>query len=104
MEKLKEEVKTERFQRLAEQDRVIQSEQKRYTLEKSCEKLQGQNLRLSVKVEELQMKYEPGKCPNFTIIEVSLSMKRFEKRRDVLIGSVRVVGDVTLYVYFVTTQ
>ena len=61
MEKLKEEVKTERFQRLAEQDRVIQSEQKRYTLERNCEKLQGQNLKLSVKLEELQMKYEPGK-------------------------------------------
>ena len=54
-------MKTERFQRLAEQDRVISSEQKRYTLERSCEKLQGQNLKLSVKVEELQMKYEPGK-------------------------------------------
>ena len=60
LEKLHEDVKTERFQRLAEQDRVISSEQKRYTLERSCEKLQGQNLKLSVKVEELQMKYEPG--------------------------------------------
>ena len=54
-------MKTERFQRLAEQDRVISSEQKRYTLERNCEKLRGQNLKLSVKVEELQMKYEPGK-------------------------------------------
>lgn len=61
MEKLKDELKAERFKRLAEQDRVIQSEQKRYTLERNCEKLQGHNLKLSVKVEELQMKYEPGK-------------------------------------------
>ena len=61
LEKMQEDVKTERFQRLAEQDRVISSEQKRYTLERSCEKLRGQNLKLSVKVEELQMKYEPGK-------------------------------------------
>ncbi len=59
-EKLNEDLETERFQRLAEQDRVIQSEQKRYMLERSAEKLHAQNLKLSVKLEELQMKYEPG--------------------------------------------
>ncbi len=36
-------------------------------LERSAEKLHAQNLKMSVKLEELQMKYEPGRFlwPNF---------------------------------------
>ncbi len=58
---VQKELQTKRLLLLAESDKVIQCERRLYNLERCVEQMNGQNMKLKLKLEELQLKYEPGK-------------------------------------------
>ena len=58
--RLKEEQLTMQLCLNAEENKVIELESKMFETNRQMSKLQSQNLKLHLKVEELRMKYEPG--------------------------------------------
>ncbi len=53
-------MRRERWTRLDEQEKVMRSERSRYSLERDTERQRGLILKLTVQLDELQLKYEPG--------------------------------------------
>lgn len=61
-DKQQEELRTKSLQLLAEEEKVMTATAKLYSTERMLESLRAQNYKLQVQVEELRLKYEPGKA------------------------------------------
>ena len=64
MEAMEAKLQAKELQLLTQGDTLMNSERRNYETQKQLEATQGQNIKLQVKLEELQLKYEPGRYTN----------------------------------------
>ena len=68
MEKVKKELQSERMMRMAENDRVQETERQLYQSETLVAELQSKTMKMALKIEELRIKYEPGECLEYMVL------------------------------------